>query len=109
MFVEKKTITIQQGSLVQWSVWVTDQHGNIVPMSGKKLRMTIRSDGQVVWSVQDVAPSPNHVFGITILPSTTAQFNFNTGVFDIEVYTPDNSNVTRIAEGYVMLSKEVTK
>ncbi len=52
-------------------------------------------------------PTTSGSIGIYISAATSSAFTFDTARYDLEIYT--GSNVTRLLEGQVKLSKEVTR
>lgn len=59
-------------------------------------------NGGIVLTVEDAS------IEITLLPAVTALYTFRQAVYDIEMIDP-NGSITRIIEGTITLSKEVTK
>ena len=59
-------------------------------------------NGGIVLTVEDAS------IEITVTPADTSTFTFNKAVYDIEMIAP-GGQITRIIEGTITLSKEVTK
>lgn len=112
-------ITIEQGATFRHSLALKAGAGASAPalnLTGYSARMQLRAD----YSAQDVLLELSTANGrITITPLTglldllisaadTALLDFNKALYDLEVESA-NGEVTRILQGVVTLSKEVTR
>ena len=121
--------TIEQGSTFQRTFKYKDSNGDPLSLTNHDIFMDIResvdspttildiseeqgikSDGSTASNTNFTVSSSNHQFTLTIDADTTASMSFNTAVYDIEI--KDNSTppvVTRLLQGKIKLSKEVTR
>jgi hypothetical protein len=124
-------IYIEQGTTIDFEVQYKDSTGAPVDLTGYGARMQIRpsvesstiylsltsnrnADGTGI-SMSGSAPykpTTSGSLGIYIASCTSSILNFNDAVYDLEIFAPINSScpeVTRILQGPVRLSKEVTR
>jgi hypothetical protein len=121
--------TIEQGSTFQRTFKYKDSNGGPLSLANHDISMDIResvdspttildiseeqgikSDGSITSNTSFTVSSSAHQFTLTIDADTTASMSFNTAVYDIEIR--DNSTppvVTRLLQGKIKLSKEVTR
>jgi len=124
-------IYIEQGASLDFEVQYLDSEGNPVDLSGYSARMQIRpsTDSSTIYvtlssSLQpdgtglnlsgshSLKPPTSGSIGIFISSCTSSVFNFNDAVYDLELFVPYDggcSYVTRLIQGPVRLSKEVTR
>ena len=104
--------TIEQGTTFKRTFKYKDANGDGVDLSSHAVRMQIRKtiggdliteEGTDKFTVGGVA---NNEFTLIIAASTTAAYTFNTAVYDIEI--EKDNEVTRLLQGKIKLSKEVT-
>jgi hypothetical protein len=115
--------TIEQGTTVVKQFTYKDASANVVDLNGYYVRMQMRD------SITDAAPVTGGSFttssGMTILAtanstasgtiqlrieaSVTKDYTFTTAVYDIEIEDPASSTVTRLLQGTIKLSPEVTR
>jgi hypothetical protein len=112
-------LVIEQGATNIIVVAYKDSAGAAVPLTGysarKKIRPTI--DSSVVYvSALSTGVSPKIVITeatgiITLtLPATdTDDYAWISGVYDLEIEAPTTAVVTRILQGSVIISREVTR
>ena len=120
------TFTIEQGATTDFEVVWTDSAGSRVDLSAYSARMQIRSDygssGTLYASLTDTIhndgtglnlsgsagnnPMSSGSIGIVISAVSTSAFTFDEARYDIEMVS--GSYVTRLLQGKVKLSKEVT-
>jgi len=120
------TFTIEQGATTDFEVVWTDSAGSRVDLSAYSARMQIRSDygssGTLYASLTDTVssdgtglnlsgssgnnPMSSGSIGIVISAVSTSAFTFDEARYDIEMVS--GSYVTRLLQGKVKLSKEVT-
>ena len=75
----------------------------------KKIEIAIKyleSKNKKPLSLSVVGGVANNEFTLIIAASTTAAYTFNTAVYDIEI--EKDNEVTRLLQGKIKLSKEVT-
>lgn len=95
--------------------WATN--GVPVNMTGCKARMQMRTTVESPEVIHELTTENGGInilnaeigkFELYISASNTSSFNFDLCVYDLEVESP-NTDVTRLIEGEVSLSKEVTR
>jgi hypothetical protein len=110
-------LVIEQGvTLNQQFLW-TDSTGAVVDLTGYTGRMQIRASYTAATTIADltVANGGIVIVGATgsvtahITATATAAMNFVQAVYDLEMVAPDGVTVTRLIQGAVTLSKEVTR
>jgi hypothetical protein len=124
-------IYIEQGATIDFEVQYKDSNGNPVNLTGYGARMQIRpsvSSNEVYLSLTSnlntdgtginmsgsspYKPPTSGSLGIYIASCTSSMLNFGDAVYDLEIFAPINVDcpiVTRILQGPVRLSKEVTR
>jgi len=124
--------TIEQGATFTRTFKYKTSDGTAIPMTGLTPRMQLRetltsdnfilsvnkengtkSDGSAtsntIFTLGDgTTDFPLNAFKLTIDADTTASMSFDTAVYDIEIKTASNV-VTRLLQGKIKLSKEVTR
>lgn len=122
-------LTIEQGATTDLLLEYKDSNGNPVDLTGYAARMQIRpsvdsstvylsltqvtgSDGTGLnlrpMSSSVTLPQTSGSIGLFISAASSSALNFTEGVYDIELNSPGGI-VTRLLEGIVKLSKEVTR
>lgn len=117
MAAGKHDITIEQGATWSETVIASDESGTALNLTGYEARMHIRKNidsEETLIELLSTGGSPRIVITaalgklvLTIPASVTALITEETGVYDLEIYT--GSTVTRLLEGDVVFSKEVTR
>lgn len=113
MAAGKYNILIQQGSDYIQKITVKESVSQLpVNITGCTVR------GQIRVSVEDAAPAAtfitsivdgiNGVFQISLTHTTTAELDFDTGFYDVEIEYPSGV-IDRLLQGKVVLSREVTR
>ena len=124
-------IYIEQGATIDFEVQYKDSNGNPVNLTGYGARMQIRpsvSSNEIYLSLTSnlnadgtginmsgsspYKPPTSGSLGIYIASCTSSMLNFGDAVYDLEIFAPINVDcpiVTRILQGPVRLSKEVTR
>jgi hypothetical protein len=117
----KYNLTIEQGTTYRFVVVKKDINKEPVDLTGYTARMQIRPDfadnTATVFASLSTTPTSDGS-GITIVPeegkliveisaALTETFNFDTGLYDLELYVADT--VERLLEGRVRNSREVTR
>lgn len=110
-------LTIEQGASFDYQLTYRDGTGAVRALgSGWTARLQIRetvSSSTTLVSLTNTAgitlasTSPNVTISLT--PTETAALNFTNAVYDLELVQTSTSKVTRLLEGKVTLSKEVTR
>jgi hypothetical protein len=122
---------IEQGASLDFEVQYLDSEGNPVDLSGYSARMQIRpsTDSSTVYvtlssSLQpdgtglnlsgshSLKPPTSGSIGVFISSCTSSLFTFNDAVYDLELFVPYDGGcdyVTRLIQGPVRLSQEVTR
>ena len=113
-------LIIEQGASFRREIWWRDEDGDIIDVSSYTARMHVRAD------VDDVSPQVTlttensritlsagaagaYNILLTMTPSTTAALtDWGRGVYDLELVS-GGGTVTRVLEGYAVLSKEATR
>jgi len=113
----KQDIVIEQGANWKRSLIWKDKNATPVNLSGYSAKMAIRqrkSDIGALLIIRHNGTSPEIILGgaagtinIDILASRTGPLDFKWGYYDLEL-TDGSANVTRLLEGRVRLSKQVT-
>lgn len=127
MAAGKYNLRIEQGTTVNIDLQYVDNAETPIDLTGYTGRMQIKSDYAnnnpitYLTATTEASSSEAHitfsgslgnntpsdgVIGIHIPAATTAAFDFCRGRYDLELVS--GSNVTRLLEGVVILSKEVT-
>jgi hypothetical protein len=132
MSAGKYSFTIEQGSTVDFRIEYKDSNSNPIDLTNYQARMQIRStkestslicnlsssldaDGtglvMTPTSASLVLPKTSGSIGIYISAASSSLFSFSEAVYDLEIVSGSGAGqaVTRILEGKVKLSKEVTR
>ena len=120
----KYSFVIEQGATTDFEVQYNDASGNPVDLSGYHARMQIRSDygGTLIANLSSsldsdgtglnlsgsngTTPISSGSIGIFISAASSSAFTFSEAKYDLELV--QGSTVTRLLEGKVKLSKNVT-
>lgn len=121
--------TIEQGASLNFNVVWNDSDGNPMDLDGYQARMHIRptidsetiyialssslSDGcgtglNLSGSTGDLPLSSGSI-GVYISAHSSSLLDFTEGVYDLEMVSGNGCDVTRLLQGKVQLSKEVTR
>lgn len=126
MAAGKLSFIIEQGSTLDLELQYSDATGNAIDLSGWAGRMMLRptKDSDIVYialssSLQSdgtglnfsgsngVTSPMSGSIGLFISAASSSALNFDKAVYDLEIYS--SSYVTRILEGEIKLSREVTR
>ena len=128
MSAGKYSFSIDQGSTFKLAIQYLDSNSTPISLSGYHGRMQIRSDyadnsntlyvtvsssidadgtGLNFNGLNGDQPLTSGSIGITISADKTTSMSFESGYYDLELYS--GSFVTRILEGLVLVNKEVTR
>jgi hypothetical protein len=108
--------TIEQGVTTSKSFVWKDSEGTVIDLTGYSARMQIRASIDSTSTLlsatnangQLVITAAQGKVTLTLTATETAALDFSTGVYDLELVSGAGV-VTRLVEGSVTLSKEVTK
>ena len=126
--------TIEQGTTFQRTFKYKDANGDPLDLSNHSVRMQIRNDkadntgsflhefgsgssfslegsgGLFILSTSSAAPAGTlDQFTLFISASTTENMTFNSAIYDIEIEESSSGIVTRLLQGKIKISKEVTR
>ena len=124
----KYSFVIEQGATTDFEVQYKDSSNASVDLAGYQARMQIRSDygGTLIANLSSsldsdgtglnlsgsngTTPVASGSIGIFISAASSSNFNFSEARYDLELVSGsgDLQNVTRLLEGKVRLSKNVT-
>jgi hypothetical protein len=129
MAAGRYSFVIEQGATVNFQLTYTDSNGNPVDLTGYQARMQIRPNvgspdayitlsssldpcgtGLNLSGSNSINPPTSGTIGVYISAVSSSQLDFTQGVYDLELATGsgDCYVVTRLLEGEVRLSKNVT-
>ena len=122
------SFTIEQGTTTNFEIQYKDSNNNPVNLTGYSGKMMIRSNyadqNPITYAILSSSlaadgtglnfsgsngstPPTSGSIGIVISAISSSNFTFNTALYDLEITS--GSVVTRILEGQVNISKEVTR
>lgn len=126
MAAGKYSFTIEQGSTTQFEIQYKDSTNSPINLSGYGARMQVRSSvdsstilltlssslqpdgtGFNMSGSNGTTPIESGSIGLYISAATSSNLSFDKAVYDIEIHS--GSYVSRILEGEIKLSKEVTR
>jgi len=126
MAAAKYSFVIEQGATLDFQIDWTDNSGSAIDLAGYSARMQIRpqvqSDEVYISLTSDLQPDKTGInlrgangllpftsgaIGVYISAYSSSLLNFDKAVYDLELVSGDY--VTRLMEGYVNLSKNVTR
>ena len=128
MAAGKYSFTLEQGVTTRLEFQYKDADNNPINLSGYSGRMQIKSDyadnAPIIYATisssiaadstglnfsgsNGQTPPQSGSIGLFISAATSSAFTFETAKYDIEIYS--GSFVTRLVEGTIRLSKEVTR
>lgn len=108
--------TLEQGATFRRDFIYKDADGDVVNLSGYSARMQVREHKDSGIIIIDATSAngklaidaPNGKISLLLTPADTNGIGFHTGVYDIEI--EDGSGVvTRLIEGTITFSKQVTR
>jgi len=126
MAAGKYTFFIEQGATTDFELVWKDSNGDPVDLSSYNGRMQIRTDygGDLICSLSSsldsdgtglnfsgsngTTPLASGSIGIFISAASSSAFSFSEARYDLELENNNTNYVTRLIEGKVKLSKEVT-
>ena len=126
MAAGKYTFYIEQGATTDFELVWKDSNSDPIDLSSYNGRMQIRTDygGDLICSLSSsldtdgtglnfsgsngTMPIDSGSIGIVMSATSSSAFTFNEAVYDLELENTNTGYVTRLIEGKVKLSKEVT-
>lgn len=116
MAAGKLDLVIEQGSTFARTISWADSAGTTVPLDGYSARMQIRRRKNSTSTIIELNAANGRAtvdedadtISLLISATDTAALDFSHGVYDLEVES-GSGVVTRLLEGEVELSKEVTR
>jgi len=126
MAAGKYTFFIEQGATTDFELVWKDNNGNPIDLASYNARMQIRTDygGDLICSLSSsldadgtglnlsgsngTTPLASGSIGIFISAASSSAFTFSEAKYDLELEHTSTRYVTRLIEGKVKLSKEVT-
>jgi hypothetical protein len=117
MVAARHNLIIEQGATFMYDV-LYRENGEVVDLTGYTSQMHIRKSLTDPNFVIELTTENNRIsidgsigkISLYISAADTRLLNFETGVYDLEITSPSpNSRVTRLMEGSVTFSKEVTR
>lgn len=110
----KYDFEIEQGATFDYLLTLKDSAGVVIDLTGYTATMQIRKTQQDSKVIKELTESSGltitalaGTIRILISATSTGDFNFKTGVYDIKI--DSGSLVTRIMEGNITLDKAVTR
>lgn len=126
MAAAKYSFVIEQGATLDFQIDWTDNSGSAIDLTGYSARMQIRpqveSDAVYISLSSDLQPDGTGInlngsnglqplesgsIGVFISAYSSSLLNFDKAVYDLEMVS--GTYVVRLMEGYVNLSKNVTR
>jgi len=109
-----KNLVIDQGTTFSLTITIADANGNEIDLTGYTLRAQLRkSYGATSFTAFTVAANDNATGELTISLTDTQTSALKAGryVYDVEIVEPsgDGSIVTRVLEGIITVTPEVTR
>ena len=127
MAAGKYSFTIEQGATVDFEIAYKDSNGNPINLTGYQARMQLRpSPGSNTLYISlssslaadgtglnlsgsgGLKPPTSGTIGVYISAVSSSQLSFDLASYDLELASSDGT-VTRILEGKVKLSQEITE
>ena len=115
--------TIEQGATFRRTFKYKNAEGTPINLSSHAVRMQLRESIDSNSTIIHLSETENATNGskitvtggssneiiVLITASATSAMNFNQAVYDLEIEENDTGTVTRLLQGKVKLSKEVTR
>jgi hypothetical protein len=118
MSAGKINLVIEKGAKFSKRLQWKDSAGSPIPLTDYGARMQIRKtkisntveaelstdNGKITFD------APNGIITLSLGATETDTFDFSNGVYDLELYkTADSDDVTRLVEGIVTISNNITR
>lgn len=112
----KMDLTMNQGSKFAKNIQVRNSDQTIMDLTGYSARMMVRETYSSVTPLLSASTidgritinAPGGVVMINIGADVTGPLTWNSGIYDVEIFTSSPAEVIRILEGNISLSPEVT-
>lgn len=110
-----KNLVIDQGTTFSLSITVADANGNEIDLDGYTLRAQLRkSYGATSYTAFTVTAAEDTTTGeltISLTDTQTSALKAGRYVYDVEIVAPvgEGSTVTRVLEGIITVTPEVTR
>ena len=110
-------LDVIQGSTFSVQLFATDSGGTAINLSGYGVRGVIKYNFGTGTELVDLSPSVNEtlpytagsgVIDVSLSAAQTAALPVTVGVYDIEMYSPNDSEVKKLLDGRVKIYPEVT-
>lgn len=116
MAAGKYNFLIEQGSHFNYTLSVSDDTGDVIDLSGYTGKMQIKSDITASSSLLELSTTGNYMsitgaqglISLSVPNTVTSTLDFDTAVYDL-IITSGTGVVTRLVEGSVNLSTQVTR
>lgn len=113
----RSDIIVNQGARFQFSVAVKNSDGTAKDLTGYSARMQVRATKASSTVLMEATTglgtitinAPGGIVSVNIGAVATAAMAWNSGYYDMEIYTVDTNEVIRIVEGFASMNKEVTR
>ena len=109
----KANILIDQGTTFSTSVTVSAANGSVLSLTGytaaAQLRKSYQAGNATPFTVTIGSNSQLGVLTMSMPANTTQTLAAGRYVYDLEIYSSGNTNVTRVVEGIVTESPGVTR
>ena len=107
-----RNLVIDQGTSYSITITVSDANGNALNLSGYtvsgQMRKSYGAIGYVSFTTVINSPSTDGEITISLAPNATSALRAGRYVYDIEIVGSD-TKVTRVLEGIVTITPEVTR
>lgn len=109
-----KNLVIDQGTTFSLSITVADANGNALNLTGYTLRSQMRKSygatSYTSFTVVSATPATGELT-ISLTDTQTSALKAGRYVYDVEIVSPvgDGSEVTRVLEGIITVTPEVTR
>lgn len=122
MAAGKYSFIIEQGTTFTRTFNYKDANGEPISLDNHTIRMQIRSSYDSLGVIDDLTEAGGNFtvttpvgtdvsssINLTISATDTANYNFDQALYDLEIQEDTTGVVTRLLQGKVKLSREVTK
>lgn len=113
----KQNLYVYKGATFDKTIVWKDENGTLVNLTGWKARMHMRETVGAETPFLTLTTENGSValggaagtINLIVSAATTAAIEAEQGVYDLEMVAPDDVTVTRLLEGIVFISPEVTR
>ena len=107
----KANLVIDQGATFSATITMSDEYGNLIDLSGftgrSQMRKHYTSVSYVAFSV--VLDTAESNITLTLTDGQTANLSSGRYVYDVEILDSSSNSVSRIVEGIVTVTPNVTR